>query len=183
MRPASLSAIFACPITGPVSAFAIPVVSCAEISADMQRYLAFNMGQAPTPLNSLLPVLQRRWHEGGRPRADVGLAWQMMPLRGTGHRMIWKNGAASGFFSFIGFVKETNIGVVVIVNRKAKVGLVAMRVLRILNGAPAATAEPEEEPPLEPLPEAHWQGVEKSLEFQAGIDFALNALRESRLPS
>jgi len=28
-----------------------------------------------------------------------------------------------------------------------------------------------------------WQGVEKSYEFQAGSDFALNALRKSWLPS
>src|SRR5208282_215717 len=34
---------------------------------DMMRYLAYNLGQANTPLNSLLPDLQRHWHAGGRP--------------------------------------------------------------------------------------------------------------------
>src|SRR5262249_33324469 len=67
---------------------------------DMMRYLAYNMGRANTPLDTLLSELQRRWHVGGRPGTFVGLAWQMIPMRGTDHVIIWKNGAASGFFSY-----------------------------------------------------------------------------------
>jgi D-alanyl-D-alanine-carboxypeptidase/D-alanyl-D-alanine-endopeptidase len=113
---------------------------------DMMIYLAYNMGQANTPLSSLLPDLQRHWHAAGVPGAYVGLAWQMFPMRGTDHQVIWKNGAASGFFSYIGFVKETGTGVVVIANRKVKVGKIAIQILRMLNGANIIEPEPVEEP-------------------------------------
>ena len=61
-------------------------------------------------------------------------------------QVIWKNGAASGFFSYIGFVKETGTGVVVIANRKVKVGKIAIQILRMLNGANIIEPEPVEEP-------------------------------------
>src|SRR5262249_19746603 len=112
---------------------------------DMMRYLAYNMGRANTPLDSLLPELQREWHVGGRPGTFVGLAWQMLPMRGTDHVIIWKNGAASGFFSYIGFVKETGTGVVVLTNRKTPVGRIANEILRMLNGANIIEGQPPEE--------------------------------------
>jgi D-alanyl-D-alanine-carboxypeptidase/D-alanyl-D-alanine-endopeptidase len=118
---------------------------------DMMLYLAYNMGRANSTLNSLLPDLQRHWHTGGTPGNYVGLAWQMMPMRGTDHTVIWKNGAASGFFSYIGFVKETGTGVVVIANRKAPVARIAMKILRMLNEANVIEPNPmEEQEPEEP---------------------------------
>lgn len=112
---------------------------------DMMRYLGYNLGRANSTLNNLLPDLQRRWHAGGMPGTFVGLAWQMMPMRGTEHTIIWKNGAASGFFSYIGFVRETGTGVVVIANRKVRVGRIAVQILRLLNGANVIESEPSEE--------------------------------------
>lgn len=117
---------------------------------DMMRYLAYNMGQMNTPLDSILPDLQKHWHAGGSPDTYVGLAWQMVPMRATDRTIIWKNGAVSGFFSYIGFVKETATGVVVIANRKTRVGRIGAQILRMLNGAnviephPAEGEEPEE---------------------------------------
>lgn len=102
---------------------------------DMMRYLAYNMGETKTPLETLLPDLQKRWHRGGRAETAVGLAWQMFPMRGTNNTVIWKNGATSGFFSYIGFVRETGTGVIVLANRKVPAGRIGMQILRTLNGA------------------------------------------------
>ena len=112
---------------------------------DMMRYLGFNMGQMNTPLSALLPDLQRPLHAGGMPGTSVGLAWQMFEMRGTSNLVIWKNGAASGFFSYIGFVRNTGTGAVVIANRKAKVGRIAIQILRMLNGANVVEPQPSEE--------------------------------------
>jgi serine-type D-Ala-D-Ala carboxypeptidase/endopeptidase len=112
---------------------------------DLMRYLAYNMGATQSPLDSLLPELQKRWHRGGRPDTWVGLAWQMVPMHGTDHMIIWKNGAASGFFTYIGFVKDSQTGVVVLANRKAPVGRIGARILRVLNGASLKVREPAEE--------------------------------------
>ena len=119
---------------------------------DMMRYLGFNLGQMNTPLSALLPDLQRPLHAGGMPGTSVGLAWQMFRMGGTPNVVIWKNGAASGFFSYIGFVRNTGTGVVVIANRKAPVGRIAIKILRMLNGAnviepqPSEAQEPEDQP-------------------------------------
>ncbi len=112
---------------------------------DMMRYLGYNLGEIQTPLDSLLPELQKRWHHGGRRGTWVGLAWQMFPMHGTDHVIIWKNGAASGFFTYIGFVKDSQTGVVVLANRKAPVDRIGVRILRVLNGASLKVREPAEE--------------------------------------
>lgn len=112
---------------------------------DMMRYLAYNMGQTKTPLDTLLPDLQKRWHRGGRNGTGVGLAWQMVPMRGTNNTVIWKNGAVSGFFSYIGFVKKTGTGVVVLANRKVSVGRIGIQILRTLNGAGSVIEEAPQE--------------------------------------
>jgi D-alanyl-D-alanine-carboxypeptidase/D-alanyl-D-alanine-endopeptidase len=112
---------------------------------DLMRYLAFNLGQSKTPLDALLPDLQKRWHRGARAGTAVGLAWQMQPMRGTGKTVIWKNGAASGFFSYIGLVKETGTGVIVLTNRKVAVGRIGMQILRILNGAGSVIEQPPDQ--------------------------------------
>jgi serine-type D-Ala-D-Ala carboxypeptidase/endopeptidase len=112
---------------------------------DLMRYLGYNMGAMQSPLDSLLPELQKRWHHGGRPNTWVGLAWQMVPMHGTDHTIIWKNGAASGFFTYIGFAKDSQTGVVVFANHKAPVGRVGVRILRVLNGASLKVREPAEE--------------------------------------
>lgn len=104
-------------------------------TADMMRYLAYNMGQTKTPLDTLLPDLHKRWHRGARGETSVGLAWQMLPMRGARKTVIWKNGATSGFFSYIGFVRESGTGVIVLANRKVSVGRIGMQILRTLNGA------------------------------------------------
>lgn len=102
---------------------------------DMMKFLAFNMGLAHTSLDSLLPVLQARRHAAGRRDHYVGLAWQMSPL-GVGDRMvIWKNGETAGFFAYIGFVRETGTGVVILSNQAVPQGRVAVRILRLLNAA------------------------------------------------
>jgi len=112
---------------------------------DMMRYLAYNMGQTKTPLDTLLSDLQKRRHRGGRAGTAVGLAWQMVPMRGTNKTIIWKNGAASGFFSYVGFVRETGTGVIVLADRKVPVGRIAMQVLRTLNGAGSVVEQAPEE--------------------------------------
>ncbi|MGH7781531.1 MAG: serine hydrolase domain-containing protein [Candidatus Binataceae bacterium] len=112
---------------------------------DLMRYLAFNLCQTKTPLDALLPDLHKRRHRGGRAGTSVGLAWQILPMRGTDWSIIWKNGAASGFFSYIGFVKETGTGVIVLANRKASVGHIGTRILRILNGASSTIEQPPEQ--------------------------------------
>jgi CubicO group peptidase (beta-lactamase class C family) len=113
----------------------------------MLRYLRYNMGQLPTDLNTLLPMLQKRWHQAMRPGTWVGLAWQMAPLQpGSDLIKMAKNGGTAGFHSHITFVKETQTGVVMIANTAVKGTLdrTAVRILRVLNQGSERDADIEE---------------------------------------
>ena len=47
---------------------------------------------------------------------DRGLGWEVGHLPGNGKRVYWRHGGAGGFQGFIGFVKDTATGVVVLSN-------------------------------------------------------------------
>jgi CubicO group peptidase (beta-lactamase class C family) len=81
---------------------------------DMMKFLSFNMGLTETPLNSVLPDLQKSWRPiTGKPRKFQGLGWQIVERK---TRTLWKNGGTPGFRSYIGFCKSKKSGVFVLSN-------------------------------------------------------------------
>lgn len=102
---------------------------------DMMRWTAFHMGMVPSPLASLLPMVETpRVSIGAGPGDEIALAWQSHPLRaGSRHRILARNGATLGFYSFVAFVKETQTGVVVLSNTRIPNEEVGLRILRLLN--------------------------------------------------
>jgi CubicO group peptidase (beta-lactamase class C family) len=105
---------------------------------DMMKFLDFNMGVTRSSLSSLLPALQEPRHDAKEPGHFVGLAWEMMPLgAGRSRTVIWKNGATDGFSAYIGFVRDTSTGVVILANQRFPVSRLGVRILRLLNPAPA----------------------------------------------
>ena len=81
---------------------------------DMMKFLSFNMGLTETPLNSVLPDLQKSWRPiTGKTRKSQGLGWQIVERK---TRTLWKNGGTPGFRSYIGFCKSKKSGVFVLSN-------------------------------------------------------------------
>ncbi len=102
---------------------------------DMMQWTSFHMGLVPSPLASLLPMVETpRVSIGAGPGDEIALAWQSHPLRaGSKHRILARNGATLGFYSFVAFVKETQTGVVVLSNTRIPNEEVGVRILRLLN--------------------------------------------------
>ena len=72
------------------------------------------MGLTETPLNSVLPDLQKSWRPiTGKPRKSQGLGWQIVEQK---TRTLWKNGGTPGFRSYIGFCKSKKSGVFILSN-------------------------------------------------------------------
>jgi serine-type D-Ala-D-Ala carboxypeptidase/endopeptidase len=69
-----------------------------------------------------------------RGRLCQGLGWAGLPLRGSSRRMLWHNGGTGGFRSYVGFVKETQTGVVVLSNCFRSVDAIGIGVLEAING-------------------------------------------------
>jgi len=86
---------------------------------DMMKYLNYNVGLTDTPLNSLRSALFQPLRPAG-PNAQIGLSWMISPLPGTSQNVLWKPGSAGGFYSYIGFLSNSNNGVVLLVNFSTK---------------------------------------------------------------
>ncbi len=113
---------------------------------DMQRFLAWNMGEVKGALpDSLLDDLHKSRFALPRRGAGVGLAWQVVPLGGD-LSVVWKNGGTLGYASYIGFVPQTHTGVVLLTNSQ---GCPATRagyqILAALNGRSGGQNMPAEE--------------------------------------
>ncbi len=101
---------------------------------DMMNYLGYNLGFKDVAINSLLGMLHEPRKQLPKEGNWVGLAWQMNPLRkNSSIQFIWKDGATSGYTSYICWVKETKTGVVVIGNSSKGVDNTAVQIIRLLN--------------------------------------------------
>lgn len=84
---------------------------------DMLKYLSFHLGLTQTTLNSILKVVHQSRANGGLgPGHSAGLAWEILEDSKSRQTRIEKDGGTIGFRSYIGFIREEPIGVVVLAN-------------------------------------------------------------------
>ena len=95
-------------------------------ASDMMKYLAANMGIEKT---KLYPAMQLAYQnsraEGAKP--IVGLGWHTMTL--DDQEIVWHNGGTGGFSSFMGWIKGTQKGVVVLCNSTENVDDIGLHAL------------------------------------------------------
>jgi CubicO group peptidase (beta-lactamase class C family) len=101
--------------------------------ADMIKYLAFQMGKTDKlEFKDGLTLMQKRRFETDIPKTAIGMGWHISESMWD-RTTIWHNGGTGGYSSFIGFIPETNTGVVVLSNQSTSVDGVAIEVLKYLN--------------------------------------------------
>jgi CubicO group peptidase (beta-lactamase class C family) len=103
--------------TTPVSTWDIPTLAGAgalrSTAADMLTFLAANLGLVETPLHAAMVMTHEPRHEAGSPTMQIGLGWH---IRMGDREIVWHNGGTGGNRAFIGFVTDTQTGVVVLTN-------------------------------------------------------------------
>ena len=104
---------------------------------DLQRYLQALINPQSSPMPQALGMVQQPLATANR-WVRIGLGWHLSPLRGTSHTMIWHNGATAGSYSYVGFIPETELGVVVLSNTGRSVDALGVRLLTALAKAPPA---------------------------------------------
>ena len=98
---------------------------------DMMIFLSANMGLIPdNPLQKAMNLAHQVKFKG--EGMDLGLGWHITPL-GKNDKVIWHNGGTYGFRSFIGFIKDKKIGVVILSNSATSVDEPAMLILKKLS--------------------------------------------------
>jgi len=62
----------------------------------------------------------------------IGLGWITTPSQNTGEEIVWHNGGTGGYRSFTGFIKNQNVGVIVLNNTPLSVDEIGFLVLDFL---------------------------------------------------
>jgi CubicO group peptidase (beta-lactamase class C family) len=125
----------------PTSHWDIPTLAGAgalrSTACDMLKFIDTNLGNAPESLQNVLQTchtvqveippprglrgLTARWRRrrlsNCTPPVSMALGWLISLLKPSGHKVYWHNGATGGFCAFVGFVNESNTGVVVLSNK------------------------------------------------------------------
>ena len=116
---------------------------------DMEKWLAAQMGDRPDVLPGVLldvlhaPVVETRdqlqfspWRRTRLRRADYALGWRVLDY--AGHTMVFHAGAVEGYRAMIGFLPESEIGIVLLwnCNCSAPAGLLPMFFDRVLGLPP-----------------------------------------------
>ena len=81
---------------------------------DMLIYLQANMGLKKSKLLPAMQLAHQARHDKPGGGTRVGLGWHIS--KGGEGDVIWHNGGTGGYRTFVGFVKETGKGVVVLTN-------------------------------------------------------------------
>jgi D-alanyl-D-alanine-carboxypeptidase/D-alanyl-D-alanine-endopeptidase len=98
---------------------------------DLMVWTAYNLGRLSSPFEGLPDITQRVYFDDGTNM--MGLAWQYFPLPGGAGLYLGKDGQTNGFSSFLGLMREQNIGVAILCNNSAAVPQnLASEILQIL---------------------------------------------------
>jgi serine-type D-Ala-D-Ala carboxypeptidase/endopeptidase len=73
----------------------------------------------------------------------IGWGWISKPLSDKNHkRLFWRCGEQGGFASFVGFIKESNIGIVILSNSANRVEDMGLKILDYLETLPVTASLP-----------------------------------------
>ncbi len=93
--------------------------------ADMVNYLSANMHE----INPDFQLAHQQTYKDAT--MAVGLNWMINTTKDK-QTLIWHNGATFGFTSFCGYIKEKQVGVVVLNNSGTRIDNIAINILREL---------------------------------------------------
>ena len=100
---------------------------------DMLIFLSANLGYCNGRLAKIISSCHTVRVGAGHKDVEVALAWHVNRLGQDGKRVLWHNGGTGGFRSWIGFVKETRTGVVILSNSANSVDSLGFRILRLVD--------------------------------------------------
>jgi CubicO group peptidase (beta-lactamase class C family) len=99
---------------------------------DLLRFLSANLGLKRTKLQAALEDCHRARRDTPDKQVRVGLGWHVLKLPGASEPVVCHSGETEGARAFLGFCKESRVGVVVLSNSDQfgkKIDLVGLTVL------------------------------------------------------
>lgn len=115
----------------PVPHWDIPTLAGAgalrSTTNDLLKFLAANLQLTSTPLNATLQKTHVIQHSTETPEVKIAIGWHVLNRNGT--EIIMHDGGTGGFRSFIGFVKQKRLGVVVLANSENDINDIGLHLL------------------------------------------------------
>ena len=105
---------------------------------DQLAFLRAHLHPDGTALAPALRLVQQPRFTVGK-RLRIGLGWHLSPLGPRGRMAVWHNGGTGGFRSFVAFLPESDVGVVVLANSVRSVDGLGSRLLRVAGDVAAGT--------------------------------------------
>lgn len=116
-----------------------PALGLKSSLRDMVNTLEWSMGTINEESGTLFDFCQKEWFtyydEYGAKRV-IGLGWNINYIFNSEHtidKIIWSGGATGGYRSYIGFIENEKIGVVILANTTKNVDILGQRILTYLN--------------------------------------------------
>lgn len=100
---------------------------------DLLAYVEANLGRRETDLKAAFQMAHQPWRETRREGESIGLCWIRKKPPSENRTVVWHNGGTGGYRSFVAFVPETNVGVVVLSTSTNFVDAVGVAILECLD--------------------------------------------------
>jgi CubicO group peptidase (beta-lactamase class C family) len=94
---------------------------------DLLKFLAANLQLVSSPLNPILQKTQAVQAQVGTPGTAIALGWHLLNHHET--EIIFHDGGTGGFRSFLGFVEQKRLGIVVLSNAENDVNDIGLHLL------------------------------------------------------
>lgn len=101
---------------------------------DMMIFLGANLTINQHDLSNAVTLTQQprlAINKKGIKNSHIAMAWYISPLS-TGKKVVWQNGNTAGHSAFIGFIKDTKTGVVIMANNNCNLKPMATEILKLL---------------------------------------------------
>lgn len=110
-----------------------PAAGIRSNMPDMLRFLNANLSNKTTDLNVALSEthISKIYADPADGRFMVGWGWVIMPVSDKDKRqIIWQNSEKGGFSTYIGFIKDSQTGIVIMSNTANSVNEIGMNILK-----------------------------------------------------
>lgn len=119
----------------PVSNWDLPCMAGAgalrSTVNDMLKFLNANLNTSQDGNGGMLEFTHTFRAKTNRDDVNVGLAWHIFHV--DEDTIVWHNGGTGGYRSFMGFIKETKTGVVVLSNSANSVDQIGIKTIKLLH--------------------------------------------------
>ena len=116
-----------------------PAGAFRSTGADLVKFLKANLGLMDTDLAEALKVTHQPRVIADlpdMPHSKIGMGWKISGLQQSGHEMRWTDSRTAGSSGFLGFVKETKTGIVILSNSDVQVKTLGTALLKELHATP-----------------------------------------------